>query len=155
MASEIDTWTPKLSQHSTPTSWPSNGEYKEGYKAKKKSTSHAYNRETTVNDAQHPLPDIRLTRMRQREVEEQRMLQAGIQVEHRLYVMAAAAAAAGGAATTEPRRSSRFNMVAADAYGYNNYARWKALQEFYGMLVQYQPLARLRRIELEGLAVCL
>jgi len=97
-----------------PASWPSNAEYVQGYKAKEKSISHAYNRETTVNDAQQPLPDIRCMQTGQREIEEQRILQATIQVDHWPRVMAAAPSA-GGAATIEPIRSSRFSMPPADS----------------------------------------
>ena len=78
-ASESDTGTPKLPPQSSPAGWPGNGEYVEGYKTKKYLISHVYNRETTVNDEEQPLPDVRLRRMRQHELEEQREVQAGIQ----------------------------------------------------------------------------
>ena len=148
-AGEGDTWTPKLPPHSSPAGWPSNGEYVEGYKAKRYSTSYVYNRETTVNDAQQPLPDLRLRRMRQRELEEQREVQAGIQAERRQRVTAAAAAAAAavGAAIHEARRNDEANG--------DDDAKWQALEGVHEMLVHYQPLARLRSVELEGLAVCL
>jgi hypothetical protein len=133
-ASESDTWTPKLSHHST---------------------SYVYNRETTVNDGQHqPLPDVRLRRMRQREDEEQRVLQAGIREERRQRLrVAAAAAAATGAATVAARKSSRCSV--ADEVSGEDDAKWQAFEGVHEMLIHYQPLARLRSVELEGLAVCL
>ena len=140
---DADPWTPLLLPQPPTTHWPSNSEYVEGFKAKCKSTSHVYNKETTVNDDAQPVPDVRLTRIRQREMEEQRLLQEGMAAE-RAHHRRAAAAAAGATRRKSPPPSSPPQSP-----------RWQALAPLHALLVHFQPARHLRSAELETLAACL